>query len=484
MDEQKIKIYNTLTRKKEEFEPIDNSEVKIYTCGPTVYNNAHIGNLRSYIFADLLKRTLIMAGYNVRHAMNITDVDDKTIRNSIQQNKSLKEFTREYEENFMKDLESLRVLPSDYYPRATDYIEEMVGMIEKMIEEGYAYKATDGIYFKISSFDRYPELAMLDESNLKPGASERVASDEYDKESPNDFALWKYHTEEDGNVYWETSIGKGRPGWHIECSAMSIALLGEHIDIHTGGIDLIFPHHTNEIAQSESICQSCKEQGKRFVKYWMHNEHLLVDGKRMAKRYNNFYTLSDLTAKGYSARAVRYLLSAGHYRQQLNFTFESLDRAEREVQRISDLVMRLKERDEKQQAGKERIDTKPYEERFKKEMFDDISVTRALFVLNEFMTETNIRIEKLSRESLNECISFLNIANSIFEFIDDEYEKLTGEEESRIAEREMYREQKKYNEADAIREELAKAGIEIRDTKEGTIWRKRTKAIKEESKKP
>ncbi|MFT4309604.1 MAG: cysteine--tRNA ligase [Candidatus Woesearchaeota archaeon] len=470
---EEIMLYNTLTRKKERYNSIVEGKTTMYSCGPTVYNHAHIGNLRSYIFADMLKKMLIMAGYDVNHVMNITDVDDKTIRKAIEQQKSLKELTVEYESAFKEDLNKLFVTPADHYPRATDYIEEMVGMIEKMIEKGYAYKTNDGIYYKVSEFNRYEELAMLDKAQLKAGGSQRVSSDEYDKDNPNDFALWKYPTQEDGDVYWETRIGKGRPGWHIECSAMSTSILGERIDIHTGGIDLIFPHHTNEIAQSESICKSCNEKD-RFVNYWMHNEHLLVDGKKMAKRYNNFYTLKDITRKGYSPRAVRYILGATHYRQQLNFTFESLDRAEREIQRISDMMIRLKEQIGNVDKGTGYIDIKTYEKEFKEALYDDLNVSKALFAVNSLMSEVNKKLQDMDDNNVEQCIQFLKLTDSIFQYIDYDYEKLTIEEENLIKLREGHRKNKEYEKADKIRREMSERGIELRDTKEGPVCRKKT----------
>jgi cysteinyl-tRNA synthetase len=317
-----LTIYNSLTKKEEEFVPIDASQVSLYTCGPTVYNYPHIGNYRAYIFADLLKRTLSYNNYNVKHVMNLTDIDDKTIRDSQKASKSLKEFTEFYTEEFFKDRDMLNILPADVYPKATDYIDEMVAIIETLLEKGFAYKSEDGsVYFDIAKDKEYGKLSHLDMESLKSNASGRIKSDEYEKDNVQDFALWKAYDEADGDVFWETSLGKGRPGWHIECSAMSMKNLGEHIDIHTGGRDNMFPHHENEIAQSE--CAT----GHKFVNIWMHNEWLLVDGKKMAKSANNFYTLRDVVEKGYDPLAFRYLNLLNHYKTPLNFTWEGLDAA-------------------------------------------------------------------------------------------------------------------------------------------------------------
>jgi len=330
-----MKIYNTMTRKKQEFRPIVPGNVGIYTCGPTVYNYAHIGNLRSFICADILKRWLIYKGFKVKHVMNITDVDDKTIRDSQKQNISLKEFTRKYEKAFFEDLNKLNIIKPDITPRATEHIDDMVSVIQTLLEKGYAYHGEDGsIYFSIKKFPDYGKLAGLDLDKLKPTA--QISEDEYSKEDARDFALWKAWTEKDGDVYWETPLGKGRPGWHIECSTMSSKYLGIPFDIHTGGVDLIFPHHTNEIAQAEAAT------GKKFVNYWVHIEHLIVDNKKMSKSLGNFYTLRDLLEKGYSSKAIRYILMSTHYRKQLNFTLSGLEQAEKTVKGLLDFMHKIK----------------------------------------------------------------------------------------------------------------------------------------------
>ncbi|MFA6386285.1 MAG: cysteine--tRNA ligase [Candidatus Paceibacterota bacterium] len=332
-------IKNTLSSEKEVFKPINEGKVGLYTCGPTVYNHLHIGNWRAYVFTDLLKRYLKYSGYDVLHVMNITDVEDKIILAVIEQHKSLKELTEFYTEEFFKDRDALNIIPANFYTKATDYIDEMVSLIKKLEEKGYAYRTSDGsVYFDINKDKEYGKLSHFKLSDLKPArphegaggedAKGRLKKDEYEKENAQDFALWKAWVPEDGNVFWETDLGKGRPGWHIECSAMSMDKLGESFDIHTGGVDNIFPHHENEIAQSE--CAT----GKMFAKYFMHNEHLLVDGKKMSKSLGNFYTLEDLINKGIDPIAFRLWLYTSSYSTRTNFTFEAVNGAQTALERL------------------------------------------------------------------------------------------------------------------------------------------------------
>src|ERR1700722_7191716 len=337
MQKNKLKLYNTETREKEEITPSDGRTIRMYTCGPTVYNFAHIGNFRTYVFEDLLRRTIKFFGFSVDQAMNLTDVDDKTIQGAMEKKVSLDAFTKSFKTAFFQDLETLSIERVEHYPQATDYNPEMVSFIETLIEKGIAYCGHDkSIYFAISKFPAYGRLSHLHLDELKTGASQRVAADEYDKENVSDFVLWKaYDPVRDGDIFWESPFGKGRPGWHIECSAMAMTFLGQTIDIHVGGVDNIFPHHENEIAQSEGY-SSC-----RFVKHWLHAEHLLVDHKKMSKSLGNFYTLRDLLSKGYTGQQVRYLLLQTHYRTQLNFTFTGLDAAVQTLQRFADFVIRL-----------------------------------------------------------------------------------------------------------------------------------------------
>jgi cysteinyl-tRNA synthetase len=329
-----LKLYNTLTRKKEAFKPIKKGKVGMYVCGPTIYSFAHIGNFRAYMSADILRRWLKFKGFGIKQIMNLTDVDDKTIRDSKRKGISLSKFTAKYSKIFFEDLDTLNIERAERYPKATDHIKEMAALVNALMKKGLAYRGKDAIYYSIEKFKDYGKLAHLEKAQLKPGA--RVKQDEYDKEHAHDFALWKLWDKDDGNVFWNVEIGgkpsKGRPGWHIECSAMSMKYLGPTFDIHTGGVDLIFPHHQNEIAQSEGAT------GKPFVRYWLHNEHLLVNGEKMSKSAGNFYTLRDLIKKGHDAMAIRYQLLATHYRQKLNLTDDALKAAKQAVDRLTDFV--------------------------------------------------------------------------------------------------------------------------------------------------
>lgn len=332
-----LKLYNTESRQKEEITPLDGRTIRMYTCGPTVYNFAHIGNFRTYVFEDILRRVIKFFGFGIKQAMNLTDIDDKTIKGALENHISLDAFTAPFKKAFFEDLATLNIEKVEYYPQATDYLSEMIAIIEKLLVSGVAYRSSDqSIYFSIAKFPSYGRLSHMHLGQLQEGASERIIHDEYDKENASDFVLWKAHDKErDGEIYWESPFGKGRPGWHIECSAMAMKLLGESIDIHVGGVDNMFPHHENEIAQSESY--SCC----RFVKHWLHAEHLLVDHKKMSKSLGNFYTLRDLLQKGYTGPQVRYLLLQTHYRTQLNFTFAGLDAAKATLERLSDFIQRL-----------------------------------------------------------------------------------------------------------------------------------------------
>lgn len=349
---EQLRLYNSETRQVEEVVPLDGKTIRMYTCGPTVYNFAHIGNFRTYVFEDVLRRTFKFFGFEVKQAMNLTDIDDKTINGALVNQCSLDEFTAPFKKAFFEDLETLGIERVEYYPQATDYLPEMIAMIEGLVNSGVAYRGQEGsIYFSIQKFPSYGRLAHLDLEGLKAGASNRVDLDEYEKENVSDFVLWKaYDPERDGSICWDSPFGKGRPGWHIECSAMAMKLLGQTIDIHVGGIDNLFPHHENEIAQSEAY--SCC----RFVKHWLHAEHLLVDHKKMSKRLGNFYTLRDLLDRGYTGKQVRFALLQAHYRTQLNFTFDGMDAAAASLRRLADFVLRLKKiRDEKIQVALELI---------------------------------------------------------------------------------------------------------------------------------
>ncbi|MFA5126282.1 MAG: cysteine--tRNA ligase, partial [archaeon] len=317
-----LKFFNSFGNELQEFNPINPGFVGLYTCGPTIYNFIHIGNFKCYSWEDLLKRYLIFKGFKVKQVMNFTDVDDKTIKASIQNKMALSEYTDVYKKAFQADSKLLNLLPAEIYCPATEHIPEMVSLVKKLLDKGVAYRGEDGcIYFSIKKFPAYGKLAGINVKKLKAGA--RIKQDEYEKEGVGDFALWKAWDENDGPVFWETELGKGRPGWHIECSAMSMKYLGEHFDIHTGGVDNKFPHHENEIAQSEAAT------GKKFVNYWMHTAHLMVEGKKMSKSLGNFFTLRDLLDKGFKPMAIRYVFLNTHYRQPLNFTFESVKDAQK-----------------------------------------------------------------------------------------------------------------------------------------------------------
>ncbi len=459
-----LKLYNTLSRKKEEFKPLKGKNVGMYTCGPTVYDYIHIGNLKSFLAEDVLKRYLIYKGFKVKHVRNITDVDDKTIRDSRKEGISLKEFTDRYAKAFFEDMEKVRAKPADVYPTATGHIKEMVALVKRLLKKGIAYKGEDGsIYYDISKFPEYGKLAHIDFTKLKAGA--RVKQDEYEKGQAQDFALWKAWDEEDGPVFWVTEIGKGRPGWHIECSAMSMRHLGDTFDIHGGGEDLIFPHHENEIAQSEGAT------GKRFAKYWVHNAFLQVNGEKMSKSLGNFYTLRDL--KDYNPVAVRYLMISANYRQPLNFTFEGLRAAQNGLDRLNELIAKLKGAEGKD-SGKVKEAVEKARKKFEKAMDDDLNTPLAFAGVFEFVRRTNSLLDKgkLGKKDSKLALSFLKKLDSVFAVMDFEQGKEISKEDLQlIKEREKLRREKKWAEADRIRKELAEKGILLDDTGKGTRWK-------------
>jgi cysteinyl-tRNA synthetase len=464
-----ICFFNTLTRKKEVFKPLEAGKVKMYTCGPTVYDFAHIGNFRAFLFEDLLKRWLVSRGFKVTHVMNLTDVDDKTIKGSQKQQVPLKQFTDFYVKAFFEDIKALNIQLADVYPKATDHIPEMVGLIKTLMAKGYAYRGEDGsIYYAISKFPDYGKLSKIKTAELKAGA--RVSQDEYAKEEAQDFALWKAWTPEDGDVLWETELGKGRPGWHIECSAMSMKYLGETFDIHCGGVDNIFPHHENEIAQSEAAT------GKKFVNYWLHNEHLLVEGKKMAKRFGNFYTLRDLLAKGYDPIAIRYLLLSTHYRQQFNFTFEGLEAAKGAVDRLRNFVRRLHDTDGKDSKGKVAVLASKLEACFGGSMDDDLDIGIAVASLFDFVREINNLLDAnmISKAEAAEVGRLIMQIDAVLGVIGEvkTQEVLPAEIDALVQKREEARKAKNWKEADTIRTQLKAMGIVLEDTAQGVRWYK------------
>jgi cysteinyl-tRNA synthetase len=465
---QGIRFFNSLTRQKEKFIPIEEGKVKMYTCGLTVYDFGHVGNFRAFIFEDLLRRWLEYQGFKVTQAMNLTDVDDKAINGARKNGVPLKEYTERYAKAFFEDVETLNIEKAEYYPKATEHIPEMVALITKLMEKGYAYKGEDGsIYYDISKFKDYGKLANIKVENLKLGA--RVKVDEYGKDEAQDFALWKAWSEEDGDVFWETRFGKGRPGWHIECSAMSMEYLGETLDIHCGGVDNMFPHHENEIAQSEAAT------GKKFVNYWLHNEHLLIEGRRMAKSLGNYYTVRDLTAKGYDPKAIRYLLLATHYRQQVNFTFEGLEAAKNTVDRLTNFILRLLDADGKGSGEQLQSHIKRVRNGFEEAMDDDLNTSVALAALFDFIREVNnlIDINKLSKEEAREVHELILRFDKVLGVIGEikGAGKLPKEAEQLIMKREEARKAKDWKTADDIRQQLKAMGILVEDTPQGAKWR-------------
>jgi cysteinyl-tRNA synthetase len=462
-------IFNTLTRQKDVFTPITQGEVKMYTCGPTVYDYAHIGNFRAFLFEDLLKRWLRYCGFKVIHIMNITDVDDKTIKGSQTKGVPLRQFTDFYVNAFFEDIAKLNIEPADVYPRATDHVPEMVSLIRNLQAKGVAYSGEDGsIYYAVSKFPEYGKLSHIKVGELRAGA--RVSQDEYAKEDVQDFALWKAFSPDDGDAFWETELGKGRPGWHIECSAMSMKYLGETFDIHCGGIDNMFPHHENEIAQSEAVT------GKIFVHYWMHNEHLQVEGKKMSKRLGNFYTLRDLLGKGYDPFAIRYLLLSTHYRQQFNFTFEGLNAAKGAVDRLRNLVRRLCDVDGKSSDGKVAMQIQHVKQCFDDAMNDDLNISTALAALFDFVREINNFIDEdlMSKTEANDVSEILMQFNSVLGIIGkvDVEEPLPIDVDVLVQKREAARKAKNWKEADLIRDQLKALGIVVEDTAQGVRWHK------------
>lgn len=462
-------IYNTLTRSLEELKPLGgDNKIRMYTCGPTVYNIAHIGNFRAYIFEDLLRRYLKFSGFEVEQVQNLTDVDDKTIRGALEAGVGLDDYTRQYKDAFFDDLKTLNIEQAEHYPAATGHIPEMIELISRLFERGLAYRSDDGsVYFRIAAFPDYGKLAHLDMAGLQAGA--RVAHDEYEKENVGDFALWKAWNEADGDVAWDSPWGRGRPGWHIECSAMSIKYLGESFEIHTGGIDNIFPHHEDEIAQAEGAT------GKPFVRYWMHCAHLVVDGRKMSKSLGNFYTLRDVLERGYSGREIRYVLAACHYRQSLNFTFASLDGARAALLRLDAFRGRLEKA-----AAVDRAETgtpgwaDQYVQRFICAMDDDLNISDALAALFDMVHEGNRRLDADQLEGdpaavLAQWTGF----DRVLGFLQPETAAVPDGITALAEARQAARLAKNWGEADRLRDELAASGWEVKDTPAGPELKRR-----------
>lgn len=462
-----LKVYNTKIHAIQEFIPLSDHQVKMYGCGPTVYNLAHIGNLRAFVFYDLLARVLRYKGYNLTFAMNITDVDDKTIRDSAASGKSLKEFTRHYTDLFFKDWDALNLKRPDKVIFATDEIGAMINLIERLLDKGYAYKTANGdVFFKISKFADYGRMAGIDPSRLMTNADGRLA-DEYNKEDARDFALWKAWTPRDGDNVWEAPFGRGRPGWHIECSAMSHKHLGHPFDIHVGGIDLVFPHHTNEIAQSECA------YGGESVRYWMHNEHITVNGQKMSKSLGNCFTLTQLLDKGYSAGAIRYEFLKSHYRQRMDFVEANLNGNQTVLNRLEDFLKRLS--DIKTGAGWGQLPEvlEKAQEGFEKGLNDDLNISVALAAVFELMTTVNKSFEQLSLADAEQVTQLMRRFDEVLAIMPEiKTETLEPELQSILDKRSEARLAKNWAEADALKAQLLAQGIEVKDTPNGPVWRR------------
>jgi cysteinyl-tRNA synthetase len=459
-----MRFYNTLTRRLEEFREIEKGKIGLYTCGPTVYDYPHIGNYRSYVFEDLVKRFFLFSGFRVRHVMNITDIDDKTIRKAGELGLPLADVTRKYIAAFHADLRTLNILPADVYPRATEHIPEMLQLVSTLMAKGFAYEKEGSVYFSIERFKEYGRLANIDRGNLRTGAA--VDADEYEKEAVQDFVLWK--GKKPGEPFWPAPFGEGRPGWHIECSAMSMKYLGPHFDIHMGGVDNIFPHHENEIAQSECA------NGEAFVNYWLHCQHLIIDNKKMSKSLGNFFTLADLLQRGADPLALRYLLISTHYRKLLNFTLDGLEMAGQALQRVKNFVFSLKNVEAEGEADPKLAEAIAANlKSFTESMADDFNVSGALGVMFDLIAEVNPRMNALTRADAANILAYVERVNAVLGVLEPEDEgPLDAEIEARIALREKARREKDFARADEIRAELKKQGIVLLDTPGGVKWKR------------
>lgn len=463
-----LRFYNTLSQQVEEFAPADGKTVRMYTCGPTVWNYVHIGNLRTFTAQDILRRWLKYRGYTLRHVMNITDVDDRIIQQAAAAKQSITQYTATYIDAFFQDTEQLRIERPEVISKATDHIPEMVALIQSLASNGCTYESDGSIYFRISSFPDYGKLSHIRFDGIKAGA--RIDADKYDKENARDFVLWKARKE--GEHYWETPLGPGRPGWHIECSAMAMKYLGETLDIHSGGVDLIFPHHENEIAQSEA------SSGKPFARFWIHTEHLLVEGQTMSKSLGNFYTLRDLLALGYAPEAVRYLLASVPYRKQLNFTFDGLKAAATAIERLRNFELRLKTSKFAEGANEEiNRRTRAALEAFESALDDDLNTAEALGAIFEYIRDANTAMDSGAFAAGNREAALDLLAR--FDAIFDVLRPSSGaaisdaEIETLIQERAQAKKERDFARADAIRSRLLEAGIVLEDTREGTRWKRK-----------
>lgn len=468
-------LFNTLGRKLTRFAPLEPGVAKMYTCGPTVYNDVHIGNLRTFLFEDLLRRSLRYLGYRVEQVMNVTDVDDKTIQGAHRAGVSLADYTAPFIASFLRDLDTLHIERAEHFPRATEHIAEIIALIARLVDRGYAYPSDGSVFFSIARDADYGRLSGFDLAQVRRG--ERVATDEYGKEDVRDFVLWK--GVKPGEPAWDSPWGPGRPGWHVECSAMSMRYLGESFDLHCGGVDLIFPHHENEIAQSESATD------KPFVSTWVHSEHLIVDGQKMSKSLGNQFTLQDLIDRGYSPRAIRYLILSVHYRQKINFTFDSLDAAAGALRRVDEMRFRLASAAEKGgpdpglAAAAERL---PRE--FAAALAEDLNAAAGLAALFVFVKEVNVAVEerRLGDGDRERIFAALKDVDRVLDVLDpaawpgegDEGADADSEEIERlIHQRDEARQCRDFKESDRLRDELSGRGVVLEDTPQGTRWKRR-----------
>src|SRR6185369_10005798 len=465
-----LRIHNTLSGQLEDFRPLNEGEVRMYYCGPTVWDFGHIGNFRSAIAADVIRRYLKFKGYRVTQVMNLTDVDDRIITKAAEQNKTLDDYTAKYIEAFWEDFDALGCERPEVAPRATRHIEEMADLIDKLEKNHHAYRSDGSIYYRITSFPQYGKLSKINFAGNIAGGSERIDTDKYEKEDARDFALWKAPAKAD-EVSWESIVGRGRPGWHIECSAMSMKYLGETFDLHVGGIDLVFPHHENEIAQSEGAT------GKQFVRYWFHFEHLKVEGETMSKSKGNYYTFRDVAAKGFSAAAVRYFLLSVPFRKQLNFTFDALQGAEKTVASLRDFRARVREArcepgSDPQTAAA--IETALRD--FESGMDDDLNTSIALAAVHDLTREINTALarQSLRAEDQRATLSVLDRIDGVLNVIGEAQAPLLDDEiQGLIDQRQDARHRRDFKRADEIRDELLGRGIVLEDTKEGVRWKRK-----------
>ncbi|EKR64488.1 cysteine--tRNA ligase [Leptospira weilii str. 2006001853] len=469
-----IQFYNSLSGKKEKFSPANPHRVTVYSCGPTVYNFAHIGNLRAFLFVDVLRRSLKLLGYGVDMTMNITDIDDKIIRDSISSQKSIQEFTTPWTEAFFEDLKTVSAEFLEHYPKATESIPEMIEIIQRLQNQGLVYEKDGNLYFSIQKFEGYGKLSKIDTSGMKTGT--RYDTDEYEKEDVRDFVLWK-SPKLKGEASWKTLVGIGRPGWHLECSAMIRKVYGSGVDIHTGGVDLLFPHHENEIAQSEGAFPE-----ESFVKTWLHSEHLLVEGQKMSKSKGNFYTLRDLVQQGLDPKAIRFLLISAHYRSKLNFSTDRIAEASANIRKIQNCLDRLLDLEPDMKIDSIFTFTLPLAQTWKKEfeesLADDLNISKALAVVFESLKQINSLLDTNQTDSKQrvEFIQILAYYDRIFGILNFESSKdplIDSEIDSLIEERQTARKNKDFARSDAIRDQLLAQGILIEDTKDGVRWRRK-----------